>query len=83
MEKNMDNFMDFFKDAILEKKSFVAIFVHMDGFEKEEMITNPTENFVKKMLYYENAYNHNLTLKKCEGIKIVDYRSFNNIVDFK
>ena len=83
MEKNMENFIEFMKDAILEKKQYISVFIKMEGYGKEEMIINPNANFVKKMLYYENAYNPDLTLKSYPGVKIIDYRSFNSIADFE
>ena len=45
----------------------------MEGFPKSEIIINDNENFDKKLSYYKNSYNQDLTLKTFSGIKIVGF----------
>lgn len=51
---------------------YVAVEIQVEGNEGLEVIINPTENFSKKLDYYENAYTKDLVLKNAQGIRIVD-----------
>lgn len=62
-----------FQNAILNNAKFIGIKVKMDDYEKAEIIINPNENFLKKIDYYINSYNDDLTLKSCNKIKIIDF----------
>ena len=52
---------------------YVAVKISMDGFPKEEVIINPSANFDKKLEYYSNAYNDDLTLKANPNVKITGF----------
>ena len=45
----------------------------MEGFPNPEVIINSKGNFDKKLEYYQNAYNDDLTLKSFNGIKIIGF----------
>ncbi|MEG1597282.1 MAG: hypothetical protein RR359_03310 [Bacilli bacterium] len=78
----LDNLRNCFNYAIERKWKYIAVKIRMQGFEKDEIIINETENFEKKLEYYEKAYNEDLTLKTFNGIKIVGFTysdSFTNI----
>jgi hypothetical protein len=56
-----------------ENANFVYVEVKMEGFEGRELITNPRENFQKKLEYYDRAYDEDLKLKANPGIQITAY----------
>lgn len=63
-----------FGKAIMEHRRYVGVKIWMFGFEETEVIINPTDNFHKKLEYYKNAYNEDLTLKNApDKIKIVGF----------
>lgn len=51
---------------------YIGMKIAMKGFEKPEIIINERENFKSKLNYYKMAYDDNLNLKACSGIKIID-----------
>ena len=69
----MDNLEKCFYEASIKTKKYVGIKIKMESFPKSEIIINQNENFDKKLDYYRNAYNENLTLKNNSGIKIVGF----------
>lgn len=62
---------------------FIGIKVQMDGFEKDEIIINETENFKSKLEYYQRVYNEDLHHKFSQGIRIVDVASGNSFDDIQ
>lgn len=63
-----------FGQAMMQQCKYVGVRIWMFGFEETEVIINPTENFDKKLEYYKNAYNEDLTLKNApDKIKIVGF----------
>lgn len=59
-----------FNNAKREKAAFVGVRIETRGMEKPEYILNPYENIAQKLVYYNNAYNDDLTLKTYDGIRI-------------
>jgi hypothetical protein len=53
--------------------NYVGVKIEMQGFDKPEIIINPTTNFDAKLEYYKKAYNEDLTLKTFNGIRIVGF----------
>jgi hypothetical protein len=75
MIKTMDDLRECFQDAIENKDVlFLAVKIKMEDFEMPEVIINPRDNFIKKLNYYQKAYNYNLELKANTGIKIIDFQ---------
>jgi hypothetical protein len=62
-----------YHEASHQDKKFVGVLIEMPGFEKTEIIINPTENFDKKFDYYQSAYDENLNHKHAAGIKIIGF----------
>jgi len=62
-----------FESAKEQGYLYVGIKIKMEGFEEAEVIINPIANFDKKLEYYKNAYNNDLTLKSFNGIKIIGF----------
>jgi len=62
-----------FETAKEQGFTYIGIKIHMDGFPLPEIIINPNANFDKKLEYYKNAYNDDLTLKSFNGIKIIGF----------
>ena len=60
---NITNLKECFYSASQQNKKYVGVKIQMFGFEEDEIIINPNNNFDKKFAYYENAYNDDLTLK--------------------
>ena len=70
----MENLIKCFETAIMEKYRYVGVRIKMSEFEEYEVIINPRANFEKKLDYYKNAYNDNLTLKNAPNkIQIVGF----------
>lgn len=71
---NMKNLVNCFIAAEEKGAEFVGVKIEMYGFAEPEVIINPKENFEKKLAYYMNAYNDNLTLKVApDKVKIVGF----------
>ena len=62
-----------FDSAKEQGYSYVGVKIKMEGFEESEVIINPNANINKKLEYYKNAYNDDLTLKSFNGIKIIGF----------
>ena len=58
-------------DECLKKNLPLQVLIDMPGFESPEMITNPPENIVKKMEYYNSTYDENCNHKHAPGIRII------------
>jgi len=69
----MENLEKCFESAKEQRYPYVGIKIKMKGFEEPEVIINPNANFDKKLDYYKNAYNDDLTLKSFNGIKIIGF----------
>lgn len=69
----IDNLEICFNTAIKTNSKYIAVLVKTPNSDKPEMIINANENFNSKLDYYKNAYNKDLTLKTCDGIKIVGF----------
>ena len=72
-----------FEEAIENNKKYVAVKISMEGFEKPEIIINPTENFKTKLEYYKNAYDDWFFLKTFDGIIITRFISSNSIEEIE
>jgi len=71
-----------FRTAINNGYNYVGIVIEMSGFPSKELIINNTENFERKLEYYNNAYDDDLVLRSFNGIKIVDVELACSIEDF-
>jgi len=69
----MENLEVCFNSAKEQGYPYVGVKIKMEGFEEAEVIINPITNFDKKLEYYKNAYNDDLTLKSFNGIKIIGF----------
>lgn len=69
--KTLKDLEELFEDAKKDNATFIAIIVKMEGFQSPEIIVNTNVNFDKKLEYYKNSYNDDLTLKAFNGIKIL------------
>lgn len=53
---------------------YFAVKIRMEGFSEYEVIINPTKNALKKLEYYKNTYNEDLTHKHAGNkIRIVGF----------
>lgn len=73
MNLTMENLINCFNNAKDKGYTYVGIKVEMKGFPKPEVIINSKSNFDKKLEYYQNSYDENLTLKSFNGIKIIGF----------
>lgn len=80
MKLTIDNLKNCFQAAELENAKYIGVKIEMANFEKAEIIINENANFKKKMDYYLNAYNDDLTLKTFNGIKIIGF-TYGNTFD--
>ena len=69
----MTELEDVFYRAIEQKENYIGVRVETQGCSKPEVIINPYRNFAFKLDYYKKAYNHDLTLKSFNGIKITGF----------
>jgi len=69
----MENLERCFESAKEQGYTYVGTKIKMEGFEEPEVIINPNANFDKKLEYYKNAYNNDLTLKSFNGVKIIGF----------
>lgn len=70
-----------FKVAKETNQKYIGVLIKMEGFEKPELIVNESENFERKLEYYKYSYNDDLTLKKCDSVKIIGYAFGSNLED--
>lgn len=70
MKKN--DFMQIVDEAITSSDKFIVVVILTQGNNAPEYIINPNANFQNKKEYYDNAYDENMVLKTCDGIKIID-----------
>ena len=73
MKLIMSNLVECFKKAKEHDYTYVGVKIAMEGFPNPEVIINSKGNFDKKLEYYQNAYNDDLTLKSFNGIKIIGF----------
>ena len=67
----MEELVDIFEEAKKNHYDYIGVAIQMEGYPSEEIIINRLGNFEKKLEYYKNAFNEDLTLKANNGIKIV------------
>ena len=67
----MKNLENVFETAKKSKNKYIGVKIEMEGFERPEVIINPSENFETKLAYYKKTYDKDLVLKSFKGIKIV------------
>lgn len=78
----LDNLITCFKTAIKNNAKYVGVKVAICGFEENEIIINPRANFEKKLKYYINSYNDDLTLKSApDKVEIVGFTYGNSLED--
>lgn len=70
MGLTMQNLINMVETAKEEGYLFIGIKINMDGFEKDEVIINPRENFDTKLAYYIKTYDENLIHKFSGETKI-------------
>lgn len=70
MKKN--DFMQIVDETITSSDKFIVVVILTRGNNAPEYIINPNENLQNKKEYYDNAYDENMVLKTCDGIKIID-----------
>ncbi|MGD6992141.1 hypothetical protein [Sutcliffiella horikoshii] len=73
MTLQMEHLINCFNQAKALNKKYVAIILLMDGFDGEEIIINPLENFDTKLAYYQNTYDNELNHKFAKGIRIIAF----------
>lgn len=73
MNLTMDNLIKCFESAKDKGYTYIAVKVQTNGFPMSEIIINSKGNFDKKLEYYKNAYNDDLTLKTYNGVKIIGF----------
>jgi hypothetical protein len=69
----MGNLVQNFKTAKEQGAKFIGILINMDGFPKNEVIINESENFDSKLKYYQATYDSNLNHRFAKGISIVGF----------
>lgn len=79
----INNLENCFHSASQNEKKYVGVLIEMPGFEKPEIIINPSDNFEKKIDYYRNTYDENLNHKHAPGIKIVGFTYGDNFDDLE
>jgi hypothetical protein len=57
-------------EALHKKAGFAGVRIETRGMQEPEYIINPHANIAQKLVYYNGAYNDDLTLKTYDGIKI-------------
>lgn len=70
MGLTMQNLINMVTTAKEEGYPLIGIKIKMDGFEKEEIIINPSENFDTKLACYVKTYDENLNHKFSGDTKI-------------
>lgn len=70
---NMAHLIACFQLAKASRSRYVAVRIAMEGYPEEEVIINKYANFDKKLEYYKNAYNDDLTLKANNNIRITGF----------
>lgn len=60
-----------FETAKILNCNFIVVAISVPEFSKPQLLINEKSDFDKKLEYYKNAYNHDLTLKSCPEIKII------------
>lgn len=71
-----------FAQAKKYKAPFIGVMVEM-GMEKPEVIINEYENYDEKLAYYRSKYNHDLTMKNVEFIRIIGVAYGNSYMDIQ
>lgn len=79
----MTELVDIFERAIKYDENYIGVSIETAGSEKPEIIINPRENFENKLEYYKKAYNHDLTLKSFNGIKITRFIYGDNFAELQ
>lgn len=69
----MEHLVNTFHAAKDSGARFVAIVIQMEGFQEDEIIVNPSENFESKLAYYQKTYDENLQHKFAPGISITGF----------
>jgi len=62
-----------FNSAKEQGYPYVGVKIKMEGFEEAEVIIIPLNNYDKKLTYYKDKFNDDLTLKVFTGIKIIGF----------
>lgn len=69
---DMNSLQYVFEKAIRDNHEYIALKISMPEYDNCEIIINSRNNFKTKLDYYKKAYNHDLTLKTFNKIKIID-----------
>lgn len=79
MKMRIEDLIRCFECAIKNGSKYVGVKIKTEGYQKEEIIINPRENFDMKLNYYKQAYNEDLTLKSApHKIRIVSFTFANS-----
>lgn len=70
-----------FNNAKKNNARFVGVRIETKGMSAPEYIINPYANIAQKLVYYNSAYNDDLTLKANPGIRITAVAKGNSIND--
>lgn len=74
MKVKMEDLVHCFECAKKNGYKYIGVKIETKGYEKEEVIINPRENFEDKLEYYTQAYNDDLTLKNApHKIRIIGF----------
>ena len=73
MKRTLKDLIECFNKAKEYDYTYVGVKIAMDGFPQPEVIINSKSNFDKKLEYYQNAYDEDLTLKTFNGVRIIDF----------
>lgn len=70
---NIKNLEACFKAAKAQNKKYIGVKILITGFDAEEIIINPSDNFEKKLQCYKIAYNSRLIFNATDKIRITGF----------
>lgn len=70
MKFTMQDLIKCFNKAKEYDYTYIGVRIKIKGYSKPEIIINPKSNFDKKLEYYKQNYNEDLTLKNSDNIRI-------------
>ena len=72
-----------FNEASINGSKYIGVKIRKEVFPTAEIVIDKKENFWKKLEYYKNAYDEDLSLKANSGIRIVGFTYGNSFKDIE
>lgn len=80
MQLTLNNMIKFFTSELSKEYNYFIIEVKIYDYLETELIINPISNLDKKIRYFRENYNEDLTLKANNNIKIVNFDLLKSVV---